>query len=1464
MEQQEKRKRPILRWCIIGMLSILLLVCAFFALIQLPVVKDQISSRVSSLLSSDPNQQIQFGKLEGFIPFTIKMDEIRLSDTKGTWLILKNVYLRWSPLGLLRGAIFVDNISAAKVDIARLPEGPKQKEQPKQPEPFKLPDTLPNITIEELAIAELSLGQEVLGQSGSFKLHGSVVQPETNPGLSVSLQIKRIDEGPQTRADLIAELLTKPSTLRVDFDFHEDAGGWVAAIAGMKDSGPLNLTLQGAGPLSAWHGKLATNAGQYGVLTTSITLDAVDEIKLAVDGKYSIGSSLDSPQLKPVLGSEIRFDFLGRFKPSEMASIDKAIIEGSDYNADLTGNFDLKKDRFKTEFRFNINDLSTLETLLDTPLKGKLALQGSFAGPVSEPQGKLSFELVDVEAQGYQAGSIQTVLQMEPLGPFSPEFSGIKVSGKGSAEHLVSLSGQPLPENKLQWSLNGKVEAQNNISISSFEINGDHLKLELAGHYEPEGMTGTLDGKLYVNDLKPVTGFVGEQVPGVASIEAHLIGDGRNRSASGEIKGFLKPSEGFPSAPAAVLGTKTTFNTKFELIEGTKLEVRTIQLESPVFQLKAQTSVDIAADTLRADWRLSVPKLAPLAPLAGKPLSGGLQAKGEIEGPLKAFKATTTIEGSKVNIDKIELQKILLASTVQGLPGSPDGNLTVSLNKKDATIKASTGFMLKDQNLVLKPVALSAPGTELKGEMTGNLEKKLFKGYLNGEIRDLSSLGRFLEEPMAGNGTLRFQLNPGKRGQDAELVVKGRGLSTPIAKVRALTLSANLRNVFQVPNGSANLQIEGFDSADLKIKQLSFKASGDEQGMKFQGMVEGQSISRFDLQTRGMVTLSSDAKKIRLEQFKGKFDKYPIKLLQPFSLQLAQGRFSLDGLAVSLGKGQIKGSGQFDPQQVKFEADFQDIPLALASLFEGPPINGSAEGHIRLSGASSNPKASVDLRLKNVQVANSSLKDFPPIGLNASARLQQSVLSMDADLQGLTEKPARADLKVPVNFSLEPFDFSIPGSGQLTGHVDMEANLARLTKLVPLDGQVLSGKAAANLDIKGQIDAPRLDGFVTLENGSYENFVSGTVLKNLNMKIASTGQRLTIEKFQANDGAKGTVGAKGFLELDVDKNFPLDLDLTLSNATLVRRNDVTGTVNGALKIAGTATDISVNGDLQVPHAEINLPERLPPEMTQLDVIEIHGGGGNKQSVQKQNPQKESPMQLSFDVKVNLPRRIFVRGWGLDSEWKGKLKITGTAEKPTIIGSLSSVRGKVDFLNKRFDIINGSITFYGANPPLPTLDIIAESKVKDITARVTFSGPATDPKMTLTSDPPLPPDEILAKVLFGRSATDITPSQAVQLAMVARSLSGRGSGRQLDFMSRTRKLLGLDELEFNSSEEGLSKGTLGIGKYLTEGVYVDVQKGVGQGTNKAAVEVEVTPNITVESQIGSDSSSGIGVNWKYDY
>jgi autotransporter translocation and assembly factor TamB len=84
------------------------------------------------------------------------------------------------------------------------------------------------------------------------------------------------------------------------------------------------------------------------------------------------------------------------------------------------------------------------------------------------------------------------------------------------------------------------------------------------------------------------------------------------------------------------------------------------------------------------------------------------------------------------------------------------------------------------------------------------------------------------------------------------------------------------------------------------------------------------------------------------------------------------------------------------------------------------------------------------------------------------------------------------------------------------------------------------------------------------------------------------------------------------------------------------------------------------------------------------------------------------------------------------------------------------------------------------------------------------------------------------------------------------------------MEKTRKVLGVDQLELKTDGQEADEATLGAGKYLSDRVYLEVEQGLDPQSSKAKVQVEVTPNITVESEIGANSEGGMGVRWKWNY
>lgn len=176
----------------------------------------------------------------------------------------------------------------------------------------------------------------------------------------------------------------------------------------------------------------------------------------------------------------------------------------------------------------------------------------------------------------------------------------------------------------------------------------------------------------------------------------------------------------------------------------------------------------------------------------------------------------------------------------------------------------------------------------------------------------------------------------------------------------------------------------------------------------------------------------------------------------------------------------------------------------------------------------------------------------------------------------------------------------------------------------------------------------------------------------------------------------------------------------------------------------------------------------------------------------------------------------------------------------------------------------NIPVYAADRALAVLlaAVKASVKGKEVTATIAVTGTAAAPKVDLTSTPALPQDEILAKVLFDKSVSDLTPMQLVRIAQIIGVMSGRLSAGP-DPISQLRKKAGIDTLNVNRDDK-TGATSVSIGKQLSGGVYISVDQGINTQGSAVKLEIEVTPNIQVETRIGNDAENSVGVSWKKDY
>ncbi len=361
---------------------------------------------------------------------------------------------------------------------------------------------------------------------------------------------------------------------------------------------------------------------------------------------------------------------------------------------------------------------------------------------------------------------------------------------------------------------------------------------------------------------------------------------------------------------------------------------------------------------------------------------------------------------------------------------------------------------------------------------------------------------------------------------------------------------------------------------------------------------------------------------------------------------------------------------------------------------------------------------------------------------------------------------------------------------------------------------------------------------------AYRNKAFALGIKDIDLSANITDQLLTIETLKFSDEENGRFDASGTYDITQQA---FDFSALAKDLDIVKSNIVKGTISADIKAKGNMQKAAVTGTITPGKTVITLPDRVKTSVPQLNVVK---------QTDSENQPPEQVQNIKLDLVVNAKNQIFVVGYGLDAEFGGKLKITGTADKPLFNGNLNIIRGRFEQFGKRFSVSRGKLIFSGPVPPSPFLDIVVETKADDIIAKINIDGNAVKPEIGFTSDPPLPADEVMAKVLFGRSLDKISPFQAAQ---IAQALSGNSGGASP--MSTIKSATGLDDIRVDTSG---SDTLIGAGAYLSDNVYLDIESGTEAGSTSATVEIELTPNIKVESKVGQDAQGGAGIFWEFDY
>ena len=940
--------------------------------------------------------------------------------------------------------------------------------------------------------------------------------------------------------------------------------------------------------------------------------------------------------------------------------------------------------------------------------------------------------------------------------------------------------------------------ADGRLLMRTLSITGYGLKLEAQG-------ARNLLGELTFKGKAAVTNLAAARAGAAGSAEATWSAAqgraGQPWTLAIDVRGD-RFAAGYPELDR-LLGAKPALSARANL-QGRRLAVGEATLVGAA--MKASTAGVLEADgtlKFKLDWTAEGPFHA--GPLE---ISGRAKGAGDITGALSAPRADLTADLAAIDVPDLPLKDAHVVLSFVEKPDGSSGMAALTASSAYGPARARSDFRFPAGGVDLTGLSVDAGGVKATGALSLRA-----RAPSAADLEVAVTQGAFLDAGRVAGTVKIAEAAGGARGS--------LNLAAENARARGSTILVR----------SARL------TADGPISRLAYSAQAD-------GTSDG---GKWSLTGRGQL---AEAKPGYAASFDG-MGKLGGRDLH--TVETAQIRFggpeksarlrlaASDGARVDL-DGRLSDAG----------ADVRAQVTGLGLGLINEDLAGRTDATLTLQGRGGRLDGTLQAKLSGARgrgaPANSGVDG------TLQGRLSGDTLALALDATNGQGLKADGNVALPVVATAAPFRIAIARERPMKGQFLAEGEVRPLFDLLVGGERSLSGHVRTEGTLGGTLNSPAATGAVTVAGGRFDD--GGTGLSLRNVALAATFAKTQVDVTQASgvDGRGGSVSGSGRISLVRDGVSSFRLDL--KGFRLIDNDIATASATGQATInRGADGKVKLAGALSIDRADVAARLPTPSGVVVMDVMEKNRPADLPASLPAADTHG---LGWALDVTLKADRGVFLKGRGLDTELSLDAHVGGTTSEPALSGTARVVRGDYDFAGKRFEFDPTSVVYLSTHAAGIRLDLTATRDDPSLTAEVRIRGTADRPQITLSSTPSLPADEVLSQVLFGQTASQLSPLEAAQLASAVASLA-RGGG--LDVIGNLRTFARLDRLALAGG--GSSGVTVSGGKYLTKDVYLELTGGGRQGPT-AQVEWRVKKSLSIVSRVGGVDAESLAIRWRRDY
>ncbi|GLS45037.1 translocation/assembly module TamB domain-containing protein [Methylobacterium brachythecii] len=1409
--------------------------------------KTMLGGLLSKTLST-PASKVTIGGVDGALSSDSTIRDVTISDRDGVWLKLDRARLVWSRLALLSGRLQVDSLEIGRLEVMRKPLPDPNAVPAEAPDGKLLPDLPVKVEVKGFKLGELVLGEPIAGQPARLTAEGKVKLGNPSEGLDLDVDARRLDATGRFLAKLL--FVPKGETLELKTSLVEEAHGLLSKAGGLPGEPPINLNLEGHGTLDAWNARLDFDAGpDIGAKGTARISRIGKERRMSLDLASRIEGLVPGPAAAILSGTtklegSLGFADSGAFRIDrlELTSRTARLAATGGITADRVADLAIQARAVPTEGGVTKANETELQTLV---------FDGSLKGPLASPVVKGALNAAGLRTRESSLDRIEAKIGAEPIGndPKASRF-GLMADAKIDGLRLADPALRRAIGSRATLTLRAASTADGNLDVSTLTLDADTARLTYAGRIGQNTLTGTIEAALA--DIGAFSGVAGRTLAGRLDAKAALSGDPARKSVAADLdlrgQGLVLGID----AADRLLGREPTLTGRVsQAFDGYGFDRLKLTGATIAATLQGQATQSQADVTGRID-------LSDLSALDER-LKGHAGLDAHLTGSLlsPALTATIAVPEGSANAKPIRNMRIdaALADLTNALNGTV--RLSGSVAEKPLTGEARIARPAPKE-FSLDQLAFALGSVTVDGRAAVNIGTLLSEGRIALRAGNLGDLSPLALAPMGGNLDAAITLSREGGRQDAAIRATGASLRYDRYGLARLDADLTARDVRAHPSLDGRLNADRLVAAGQTIDTVRLAATGS----------QAASDVTLTAQARGFALdgaarlVPGDATRIELQRFSAIRGGDKVTLAGPASVTIEDGAAVIDGLSIAAGSGRVSVQGRAG-KTLDLKVGIRALPLAMARIASPSlALSGTVEGDADIHGSAQRPEGHYALTVSRLVAPETRKAGLPPIDAKASGTLTDGAASID----GRISAGRGAEVTIAGSIPIEP-----GGALALKARGSLDAAMAN--SMLSTGGQRVGGRVALDAGVTGTIAAPRVEGSATLTGGSITDPLNGIRLTDIQGRVTGQGETIVLERLTAATRNGGRLSVDGRVAMQPASGFPGSLRITADKAELVSSPLMTAVTNLNLALSGPlAQKPKIGGRVDVVSIDVSVPDRLPATVQPLPGIRhVNATPEIRARLAKRADRKAqiaaagrkgkpaAPFDAALDLVISAPNRIFVRGRGIDAELGGELRVTGSSRDPRANGDFEMRRGKISIVGQRLDFTRGRLNFAG-DITAPDLDFIAETKASDVTARVAVSGPANQPVFALSSDPALPQDEVLSRILFKKASGSLSPFQALQLAQAAAQLSGAAGGP--DAFEAARKGLGLDSLDVSTGASG--GPAVGASRYIAKDLSVGVKAGAKPADTAATVNYDLTRRIKLNGEAGSDgrTSLGVGAEWEW--